>query len=113
MKALKLNYLGKTNLIFTIVAILSYLTIYWGWIAHIGLGIFQVLLALFLVIKRRAILGHIKIHFWVYALLVLSTLLSLFFGFENLRVAAWALSFIIAFYFSWIMYQLKEVRDEN
>lgn len=113
MKLLALKNLGKTNLIFTTIAIVGYITIYFGFVGHIGLGIFQVLLALFLAIWRTDSIKPIKTHFAIYALLVIADLIAISTTNNNLPFMAWGASFLIAFYFTWMMFQLKKHHYEN
>ena len=113
MKELQLKNLGKTNLLFTSFAVAGYITIYFGWVLHIGLGIFQTLLCVFLVTKRRNLIRGIEKHLMVYGFLAVSDLILLFTLREQLFFIAWACSFAIAAYFTWIMYQLKKHHHEN
>ena len=113
MKILQLQNLGATNLTFTIVAIISYITIYFGIIPHVALAIFQTALCAFLVLKRKEVILGIKNHLIIYGLLVVLDLITFFGTTGELALAAWAFSFAIAFYFTWIMYQLIKQNHEH
>lgn len=112
MKALQNQNLGQTNLIITSIAIASYITIYFGWILHMGLGLFQIVLCLFLLVKRYQFVQPLKEHLTIYGILVITDLAFFYLHDSEYATWAWAASFAIAFYFTYIMYQLKPKQHE-
>ena len=113
MKALHIDNLGKTNLIFTSVAIAGYITIYFGFIPHMALGLFQVILCIFLIAKRKEILKPLKELITIYGVLVITDLAFFYVLDSQYAIWAWAASFAIAFFFTYIMYQLQKLQNEN
>ncbi|MEP2935818.1 MAG: hypothetical protein ABJM06_14605 [Gilvibacter sp.] len=113
MKPLRIQNLGKTNLVFSCIAVAGYITIYFGFIPHMSLGLFQVILCLFLLFKKYELIKKFKEHLTIYGALVITDLSLFYINDGQFAIWAWAGSFLIAFYFTYIMYQLKYVHYEN